>query len=253
MHDIKLIIDNREKKLIELIKNDIDILLKNLDIGDIQFSIEDNIVIIIERKTICDLAASIKDGRYKEQKIRIKNIKNSKIIYLLEGNINTNYNGIPSSTILSVIVNTMIRDNITVYVTKDIKETYNFIKKVHKQLSKNGLDFINSGEKYKMDNISSAEIEYSRTIKKCKKENINPTVCFINQLSQIPGVSSISACEIVNKYTSMENLINEYNKLDTIEDKYNLHSELLIGKKKKRRMGNKISKKIYLYLSNNKC
>ena len=50
-------------------------------------------IIIIERgegKTISDLTASIKDGRYKEQSYRLDgySIHNHNIIYLIEGNLN---------------------------------------------------------------------------------------------------------------------------------------------------------------------
>lgn len=40
---------------------------------------------IIERKTADDLAASIMDGRYEEQKFRLKNCGINNVIYLIEG------------------------------------------------------------------------------------------------------------------------------------------------------------------------
>ena len=80
--------DNREKDLIKLLETKgYDVVLENLDLGDIQFVdlISKEIIIIIERKTYADLSASIKDGRYKEQKERmIHSIKNNvrKIVLL---------------------------------------------------------------------------------------------------------------------------------------------------------------------------
>ena len=63
---IKLIIDNREIKLIELLeKNNILIEKRNCEIGDIIYEYEEKPFIIIERKTLNDLSNSIKDGRYK--------------------------------------------------------------------------------------------------------------------------------------------------------------------------------------------
>jgi crossover junction endonuclease MUS81 len=41
---------------------------------------------IVERKTADDLASSIVDGRYNEQKARLKNCGISNVIYLVEGN-----------------------------------------------------------------------------------------------------------------------------------------------------------------------
>ena len=79
-------IDNREIKLIELLKSYstqnktlIPLDVKPLHIGDIiiEHSVLANptpvkYTIIIERKCVSDMIASIKDGRYKEQKIRLK-------------------------------------------------------------------------------------------------------------------------------------------------------------------------------------
>ncbi len=61
----------------------------NLPLGDI-ILVDDSTTIekvIIERKTLYDLAASIKDGRYNEQSFRLNNVSlpNHNIIYLIEG------------------------------------------------------------------------------------------------------------------------------------------------------------------------
>ena len=55
------------------------IIYKNLDLGDIIIEYNDIPLIIIERKTIPDLLASIKDGRYKEQKKRIRKLNPLKV------------------------------------------------------------------------------------------------------------------------------------------------------------------------------
>ena len=73
--DTTLIIDNREKHLIELLKKrypELVFSIQQLDIGDIHVLYKGILVVVIERKTIADLIASIKDGRYREQKLRLK-------------------------------------------------------------------------------------------------------------------------------------------------------------------------------------
>lgn len=42
---------------------------------------------IIERKTISDLLSSLNDGRYLEQKYRLKKSCISNVVYLIEGNV----------------------------------------------------------------------------------------------------------------------------------------------------------------------
>ena len=71
MTNYSIVIDNREAKLKEYFKGKENIQFENLDIGDIVFKLEEQIIFIIERKTINDLYCSIKDGRYKEQKNRM--------------------------------------------------------------------------------------------------------------------------------------------------------------------------------------
>ena len=96
---MKLYIDNREPKAIidalEFInnssKNKITIELANLDLGDFVLYDEKNEqnIIIIERKSLTDLEASIKDGRYNEQSYRLSQntLANHNIYYLIEGSI----------------------------------------------------------------------------------------------------------------------------------------------------------------------
>ena len=69
----------------------ISIIKENLPIGDIIiYTDEGEEIAIIERKTLQDLAASIRDGRYNEQSYRLNNCKlhNHAIYYLIEGDIN---------------------------------------------------------------------------------------------------------------------------------------------------------------------
>jgi ERCC4-type nuclease len=73
-----------------LYKN-IQIVTENLPIGDIVIY-DDKLQerIVIERKSIRDLSASIKDGRYEEQSYRLNGLhhENHNIIYLIEGDLN---------------------------------------------------------------------------------------------------------------------------------------------------------------------
>ena len=93
-------IDYREKELINMCKyyleisplyKNIQIVTENLPIGDIVIY-DDKLQerIVIERKSIRDLSASIKDGRYEEQSYRLNGLhhENHNIIYLIEGDLN---------------------------------------------------------------------------------------------------------------------------------------------------------------------
>ena len=75
---MQVLVDCRESSLLNqmnaqnlLYDLSINIVSKNLNLGDIVISdVSENPIVIIERKTPIDLAASIKDGRFKEQSER---------------------------------------------------------------------------------------------------------------------------------------------------------------------------------------
>lgn len=66
---MEFIIDNRETKAKQYFEKHEYTNARNLELGDFVFKYNEDIVCLIERKTISDLLASIKDGRYKEQKL----------------------------------------------------------------------------------------------------------------------------------------------------------------------------------------
>jgi ERCC4-type nuclease len=93
---MRLIIDNRERDLIEkcglIISNNPNMVTIETDvlpIGDILMKTDEGKdVLLVERKTLSDLIASIKDGRYEEQSHRLKNASgfdSHNVIYLIEG------------------------------------------------------------------------------------------------------------------------------------------------------------------------
>lgn len=58
----------------------------NLAIGDFAWMYDNHILnYIVERKKADDLASSILDGRYKEQKYRLQNCGAKYVFYLYEG------------------------------------------------------------------------------------------------------------------------------------------------------------------------
>ena len=86
---IELVIDNRERKLIAELTDNIEFTTEDLSIGDILFREGGETVLIIERKTVQDLKASITDGRAREQKARLlgSGTQVERIMYLIEGNL----------------------------------------------------------------------------------------------------------------------------------------------------------------------
>jgi len=236
--------DNREKELIKLLeKNGYSLELENLDIGDIQFvdMSSKEIIIIIERKTLSDLSSSIKDGRYKEQKDRLIHSiqKNVRKIVLIEGTNISNF-ALPEKTLHSVIVNTMIRDNIHIHLTKNIEGTIQFIENIILQLSK----YYNDLKDEIINNvIKTSSNEFS--IQKIKKDNLTPEICFRNMIAQINGVSTGMATVFMNKYKNMDNFINKL-KEEGENDRNKMIKILGDEKYGTRRIGSKVGERLYI-------
>ena len=59
------------------------------------------------------------------------------------------------------------------------------------------------------DNNEATEKDYICVVKKIKKDNITPENIGEIMLCQIPGISSVTALAVMEKYHTMQNLINE--------------------------------------------
>lgn len=129
---IKLVIDAREKQLIDTVT--VPFTVKQLEIADILFYLNDCPYLAIERKTFADLAASIKDGRYNEQKLRYNKFLCSIKCYLLEGQNNRTYGKLTPSTLDSAILGTTLRDNFTYLHSDNITHTAQIIDKLFVKL-----------------------------------------------------------------------------------------------------------------------
>ncbi|VEN38033.1 unnamed protein product [Callosobruchus maculatus] len=82
---------------------------------------------IIERKRLDDFSGSIKDGRYHEQKFRLKKSGIKNVYYLIEDYNKKKHIGLPLSTLRQAAVNTAIQDGFYVKETKNWMHTARFL------------------------------------------------------------------------------------------------------------------------------
>ena len=232
-------IDTREQELfskcqqtIESVPKfkDIKIVSQTLPLGDIIINDGTNDCVIIERKTLADLSASIKDGRYEEQSYRLNGLPhhNHNIIYLIEGDINrvnTFKDRIDKQTLYSAIFSINYFKGFSVMRSNNLEETsmiacnmvyklvgglksgktafYNQPNPVDKQNS----DKEDNNEDKDTEKKEATEKDYCSVIKKVKKENITLDNIGEIMLCQIPGVSSASALAILSQFKTLPNLI----------------------------------------------
>ncbi len=140
----KLELDYRESSLIDILKTKPELKpimeVKNLDIGDI-IIYNGSYKLIIERKTINDLVSSIKDGRYREQKMRLlsyrKKNPTTRIIYLIEGYELSPRLKNEQAALHGSLISMTLRDNIPIFRTKDVSNSVVFILRLYSRLTKN--------------------------------------------------------------------------------------------------------------------
>jgi ERCC4-type nuclease len=209
---ITIYIDTRESQLISLFKaRDLDkyqasisFEVKTLDIGDIHLQYDQK-NFVFERKTVNDLLASVKDGRYREQKARLLSLDNANISYIIEGDdiVSSKYDR-HQSLLSGVYLHTMYRDNLHVVFTKNTNDTCTFILTLCAKIIDKPTDFVNTIESY-TDCIK---------LKTKKIDNITPENCYIMQLAQIPSISNVIAKNIQQVYPNMRSLIEALEKTD---------------------------------------
>lgn len=244
---MKLYIDSREpKQIINLIANynnnakeQFEIIIKSLDLGDYLIEHEDKSLILFERKSLSDLEASIKDGRYSEQSYRLNNyaIANHNIIYLIEGSLinykNKNFiNSMYSSLItLNYFKGFSVLNSINSVETADI--IYRFVNKLLREKSKHGYySNVNSNveenvEKNVEENVLVSEKnEYVYSLKTSKKSNITKNNINIIMLMQIPYVNVVSATGIMEQYKTLNKLI------ETLEKDSNCLNNMCVNNRK---------------------
>jgi ERCC4-type nuclease len=187
---LKVIIDHREGKIKDLInpnKVSCPITYENLEHGDIIIYHEDIPVFIFERKTLPDLKASINDGRYRNQKLKMLSMYDRGIIYyIIEGDTFR-----IEESLKGAIINTMLRDKIGIFKTKDINDTIQLIYDIIDRIQKDP-------QKYIITNTDIPQLQQSVGV---RKESM-----FINMLCQIPHISLKTAKAISEKYSCFHDI-----------------------------------------------
>jgi len=235
--NFKIIVDSREKSLFGILKDrdldiysdKIEILKEQLDIGDIHLSFShnnNNYLYIYERKTNSDLIASIKDGRYKEQKLRLMASGASSLNYIIEGDMITSLKNKNNQKITTgAYIHSIYRDKINVIFSSDLEDTSTFLLLMASKIIDKPEYFIGMNN----NNNNNDYIDYCK-IKTEKNKNIDKNTCYLLQLSQIPSISKEIAKNISNQYPSLVSLISALNES---EDKIGLLMKIdKIGKTK---------------------
>ena len=178
------------------------VIRRRLDVGDVQATIDDKIV-VFERKTWSDLASSICDGRWKEQKARMMNSQDdhpTKYMYIIEGPLlgwASNIHGMQSKCMWGAIVKTALRDEMPVFHSQTPEDTAEIINYI----------VSNSDIRRSARNDESAIAGLNKTYKR-KRDNMNDTSnVYRAMLSVTPGMSANKADAIMQRWPTLRCLM----------------------------------------------
>ncbi|RUP50707.1 restriction endonuclease type II-like protein [Jimgerdemannia flammicorona] len=234
--DIVLIVDMREIKGV----NDRDYISKqlhelgvaveicDLKLGDVLWvarrhndGMELVLDYIIERKRMDDLVASIKDGRFAEQKARILNFGAARVVYIIKDFASPNL-----QTITTAISTTQVVDRFFVKHTKSLDHTICYLAELHKAHK--------AFETQTLQGIPDEHIDYAtflvlrkhlatpylvtyQSYSMLNSRSGNTTLCdvFASMLATVRGVSGTKALMIAARYCTPQGLIAAYDVLDS--------------------------------------
>lgn len=205
-------VDVREKDMLQVIEkrpaytNNIDVQGLALPLGDCIICDPDGTErVIIERKTLRDLAASIRDGRYNEQSCRLSacSVHNHQIIYLIEGNLEeyiAGHSHVTKDALISAMISLNFFKGFSVHRTLSIEESVTWLFQLAKKLgSKSQPGYFETG--------GGVPQKYGEVVKRIKKDCVTKDNIGAIMLSQIPNVSHSIAEGIMNQYKNINNLI----------------------------------------------
>ena len=212
---------------------------------------------IVERKCVGDLCQSIRDGRYQEQKIRLKQTGLKNIIYLIEDIAQMKHQSLPEKTLRQALYNTQVVDHIFVKCTKSIADTASYLKdmtdtmrNLYRGKTLRALRPSTSGSSSASDtnhdNSVNCDLPTFTDFNDESMKHRGLTMCqmFLRMLMQIHGLSYERAESIIAIYPTACHLMDKYDSLGTEKEKEELLSKLKCGPLK-RNLGISLSRSVY--------
>lgn len=250
---MKIIIDEREASLydkcIAVVQSSdlhtITVTKQVLPLGDILFKTnEDELIYIIERKSLNDLISSIKDGRYEEQSHRLSHngeCSLHQVIYLIEGMMSVLRTPQEKKLVYSCIASLNCFKGFSVLRSNSIQETAEMLVWMADKIDRTAGKIPIVGEIAAV----STDKNYCTVVKKTKKDNITPENIGEILLCQIPGISSTTAIAIMKNFTSFAHLMEEIKTNPNCLDNLTCESN-----GKTRKISKKCLESIFVYLGN---
>lgn len=244
-------VDYREKDLIAhldaALDNEKAFRICNLPIGDVVIGRDvdkeipscEDIHCIIERKTVADMAASIRDGRYEEQSFRLNDtaVPNHNIVYVIEGenglSLSNRYckNKITPDVIYAAMTSVLFFKGFSLYNSRSTQDTTMFIVNTHRKLFKELYGPLTRGKPRRTlyydacEDISGAT--YKTTTLRKKNTYTTSGGVHLAMLCQIPGVSETIATALLSEYETVPRMVAALSENPALLDDFKCGSKKL--------------------------
>ena len=204
---MNLIIDVRERGLLtELERVGAKVSAAALDVGDIliQNTVGDP-MLVIERKTLADFAASNTDGRYREQRARLMAVRGSgvAVAYILEGSWGSSVNEYQLRRLTSRLT---LRYGMPVFYSETLEQTARWCVVLQAQLAEDPTVFHPEGLAAE---TASAMTAYTSLFSATKKANKGCSGVAQGMLSAIPGLGGKKVTAILEGGHSIASLASK--------------------------------------------
>uniref|UniRef100_A0A8C6Y984 Crossover junction endonuclease MUS81 n=1 Tax=Naja naja TaxID=35670 RepID=A0A8C6Y984_NAJNA len=175
---------------------------------------------VVERKRMPDLCGSIIDGRFREQKFRLRQCGLAHPIYLVEDANSAQHLSLPEKTLQQAIINTQVIDGFFVKRTRDIRESAAYLTIMTRHLTRQYRDkMLLSCTKQELEDERPLQpregtcrlltfAEFNEGAVKNKAQTVYEV--FARQLMQVSGLSGEKAAAILEKYKTPASLMGAY-------------------------------------------
>lgn len=214
--------------------------------------------LIIERKRIDDLASSIKDRRWDEQKFRLRNCGLRQPTYLIEyigkGSRKNEYGGIKPDALEQAITNAEI-DGFDIKRTDSFEETIRYLTFMTRWIERFYSDksLVQCADKESLSKIGPKELHYITfnefATNASKIQTFTNKEMFMKHLLQIKGLSVGKVNSIIERYPTITSLLKAYDSKENLYSRHNLLTDVRCDSimAPTRRLGPALSKKICNY------
>ncbi|CAN8229882.1 unnamed protein product [Cochlearia groenlandica] len=164
---------------------------------------------IVERKNVDDMRSSIRDNRYRDQKLRLQRSGFKKLMYILEGDPNQSD---AAESIKTACFTTEILEGFDVMRTEGLGGTlrkYGYLTKSIYQYYKTQVNGDNQNK------VTATCPSFDSFVKRCQDlDKMTISDVFAIQLMQVPQVTEEIAIAVLDMYPTLLSLVSAYSRIE---------------------------------------